>query len=387
MIRTIHMQNFKCLRDVKVDLGMFNVLIGPNDSGKTSLLDAIWLLGQTTHRKWSEVFAGDYLPKNLAWEGDEKLELSWLVEGPLDGDDFGYSFSIRSGSPFCTEQLSWGTHGLIPNKASQPDGSTIYRIVPGDARIQNTHGQSAFSTVLRNSPRLPFFDAVQLSFASSEKFHFSPQSLRLAAKLEANSSLKPGGDNLVAVLDQIFTGPNGDTRVHLERALQDAIPTLRGVYLPIVDRDQQLKKLEFTLAVNGPQRRIIPSVLASDGALMITAFLALAYSSTPEILLIEEPDKGLHPSLMQKVVDLLRKMSKGEVGLKPRQIILTTHSPILLNYVEPEEVRIFQRDPTTGTKVTAMDKVPDIERLHKEFATGTLWNMLGEEGLLEEAPA
>ena len=44
MIDRIHIQNFKCLRDVEVELGAFNVLIGPNDSGKTSFLEAIrWL--------------------------------------------------------------------------------------------------------------------------------------------------------------------------------------------------------------------------------------------------------------------------------------------------------------------------------------------------------
>jgi len=389
MIRTIHMQNFKCLHDVKVDLGMFNVLIGPNDSGKTSLLDAIYLLGETTRRPWSEVFSGDYQPQKFVWEGDVTAEIKWDVEGPLDDTGFSYSFSIMPGSSFCKERLSCGTNRMVARQ-SLPDGTTQYDIVSsyaGDSRTQNTRGQSAFFTVLRNSPRPPFFDAVQRSFASSQKFDLSPQSLRRATKLEANCTLSPSGDNLVAVLDQIFTGPNGNIRIELENALQEAIPTVRGIYLPIVDQNQQLKKLDFTLAMNGAQPQTIPSALASDGAVIVTAFLALAYGDTPEILLIEEPDKGLHPTLMNKVVELLRKMSTGEVGNRARQIILTTHSPILLNYVEPHEVRIFRRYPKTGTNVTPMDQVPGIERLRKEFATGALWNMLGEEGLLEEAPA
>ncbi len=57
MIDKIHIQNFKCLRDVEVELGPFNVLIGPNDSGKTSFLEAIRWLGAEENRPTRTSFA------------------------------------------------------------------------------------------------------------------------------------------------------------------------------------------------------------------------------------------------------------------------------------------------------------------------------------------
>jgi predicted ATP-dependent endonuclease of OLD family len=87
------------------------------------------------------------------------------------------------------------------------------------------------------------------------------------------------------------------------------------------------------------------------------------------------------------VLDLLRKMSRGEVGNRKRQVILTTHNPLLLNYASPEEVRVFVRHPEQGTQVIPMTKVPDIDRLLKEFALGELWYLLGEEKLFKEQPA
>lgn len=79
---------------------------------------------------------------------------------------------------------------------------------------------------------------------------------------------------------------------------------------------------------------------------------------------------------------MLRKLSTGEVGPRPRQVILTTHSPLLLNYTRPDEVRIVRRDPEEGTKVTPLTAVPDISKLLEEFGVGELWYLLGEDALV-----
>ena len=55
MLTTVRVQNFKCLLDTKIDLAPFTVLIGPNDSGKTSFLDALHLLGKTAEKPLPEI--------------------------------------------------------------------------------------------------------------------------------------------------------------------------------------------------------------------------------------------------------------------------------------------------------------------------------------------
>ncbi len=119
--------------------------------------------------------------------------------------------------------------------------------------------------------------------------------------------------------------------------------------------------------------------------MLISAFLALSYSDTPEIVFIEEPENGLHYSRLGMVIDLLRKMTTGEVGNRPRQVIVTTHSPLLLGHVKPEEVRVLTRDGSGGTRVTAMQEAPNIKNFLKEFDPGELWVMLGEESLIRGA--
>jgi predicted ATPase len=144
--------------------------------------------------------------------------------------------------------------------------------------------------------------------------------------------------------------------------------------------------VHFVLAgTNGKRPVTIPGALASDGARLVTAFLALAYGPTPDLLLIEEPENGLHPARVGEIMEPLPRMSRGEVGDRPRQIIVTTHNPLFLNQARPEEVRVVQRDLETGTRVTALADVKDIDEMLKDFGIGELWALLGEKGLVEGA--
>jgi predicted ATPase len=118
---------------------------------------------------------------------------------------------------------------------------------------------------------------------------------------------------------------------------------------------------------------------------LLTAFLALAYGNTPGLLFVEEPENGLHYSRAKQVLELLRQVSTGEVGNRARQVIVTTRSPIFLNLVRPEEVRIFRRVEGGGVQITPLQDVPNIKVLLDEFAPGELWYLFGEEGLVKGA--
>jgi predicted ATPase len=223
---------------------------------------------------------------------------------------------------------------------------------------------------------------VASSLGSSMRYRFDPDAMRKdATSLQPPAILSTSGDNLVQALDGIGNSPKRKKLLGLEHDLHDAIPTILGISLPSVQQNQ--KGLAFTLAGEEDNPVSIPASLASDGAILLTAFLALAYGDAPEIILIEEPENGLHYSILKQAVELLRGISTGKVGDKPRQVILTTHSPLLLNCVDAEEVRVVQRTVEEGTKVTPLKAKPGIERLLQEFSTGELWYLFGEKELVE----
>lgn len=125
----------------------------------------------------------------------------------------------------------------------------------------------------------------------------------------------------------------------------------------------------------------------SEGLLYYLAFFVLQYLETVSILLIEEPENGLHPSRIDDVIRVLRNLTETK-GL---QVIMSTHSPLVINQLKPEEVSIVTRvDAETGTVVTPMTKTPNFEARSKVLNLGELWlsyaNGKDEADLLNDPP-
>lgn len=381
MLQSFHIQNFKCLRDTTLELGPFTVLIGPNDSGKTSILDALRLLGQTFVRSYPDVFVIPNQFDALVWRQEIGLEIIWQARFVSGEAKFAYSFCFPSG----TEE-GRSSRGSSFRRSGTHDKSrveTSSEIRSASSFPQPSPVETTLRALLAGRPsplRAEFADLIPPGISDLRRYRLDPDALRTPAVPQPDAVLSPSGDNLVAVLDRLISGPDRTAIVELERNLNAAIPTLRGISLRTAEAGK--KSLEFVLAGPGKPLTTIPCAHASDGAMLLTAYLALAYSEQPGMLLIEEPENGLHPSRLQAVVEMLRKLSTGEVGPRPRQVILTTHSPLLLNYTRPDEVRIVRRDPEEGTKVTPLTAVPDISKLLEEFGVGELWYLLGEDALV-----
>ena len=390
MINQIQIQNFKCLRDVTVDLEPLTVLIGPNNSGKTSLLEAISLLGQTTIERIlgpDSLFAGGIDP-SLAWRRQKNLPISWQVQGyveeSVDSESFVYKLNIKhiqasqnkDFAEFLSFKRSHSTDVVFDNRGI--DGRSFLGTYLYETRHQQQSREFAAAASMR----------------SSAIYKFDPAAARTPSP-PTGGLLNARGDNLAAVLDALVTGPERASFDALEKTLTKTFPDLSGISLPSSNStvrdpagqkaERLVKSIDFVLAGKERPRLTIPASRVSDGVMLLTAYLALAYSETPEIILLEEPENGLHPSRLKMVIELLRKMTSGEIGNRKRQIILTTHSPLLLNYCEKEEVRIVRRGADDGSQVTPLSAVPGIDKLLNEFAIGELWNLLGEEGLLKDA--
>ena len=90
----------------------------------------------------------------------------------------------------------------------------------------------------------------------------------------------------------------------------------------------------------------------SDGTMLVLAYVLLQFEPQPtQLIAIEEPERGLHPYLLGELVSLWRKMTLGEIGPRPTQIVLATHSAELLDHLEPSEVRFFTRQDDGSIRV------------------------------------
>src|SRR5262249_4836776 len=117
------------------------------------------------------------------------------------------------------------------------------------------------------------------------------------------------------------------------------------------------RETRFTIHEKTLPGKEAPTISAGTVRLIgiLTAYYALEMQDPelPGLLVIEEPDTAIHPLLLRRFVELLRSHVKR--ADRPRQYILTTHNPMLLNLFEPNEVRIVERNEQGITTVHPVD--------------------------------
>jgi predicted ATPase len=166
--------------------------------------------------------------------------------------------------------------------------------------------------------------------------------LRSDGPLGRVTALSPTGDNLASV----FATLSPPVRKAIVAQLCQLVPSLGDVGVKQTGpRTQQLRFRDRW----EPEVWFSPWQVA-DSALLLLAFLVLPYQlPMPDVLTLDEPERGLPPRVLGEVVSLLRRLSTGELGGRPVQVILATHSFELLEHVHPDEVCMLSRAPEDGS--------------------------------------
>jgi hypothetical protein len=123
---------------------------------------------------------------------------------------------------------------------------------------------------------------------------------------------------------------------------------------------------------------LVPASQASDGVLLVLAYIALlSLPQPPRVILIEEPENGIHPKRLREVLSIVRDLVKERPN---SQIIMTTHSPYVLDMFQPEEVTIC-RQHDGETKVSRLSESKSVREQLDIFSLGEIWTAEGDEKL------
>jgi predicted ATPase len=127
---------------------------------------------------------------------------------------------------------------------------------------------------------------------------------------------------------------------------------------------------------DAPFEQPVPSKFGSDGTLKMLAYLTLLYDpEPPRFIGIEEPENFLHPRLLPELAE------ECQAAAARSQLLVTSHSPFLLNAMQPEEVRVLYRDEQGFTRLRRACDIPGIpEQMRAGASLGHLW-MEGHFGL------
>ena len=126
----------------------------------------------------------------------------------------------------------------------------------------------------------------------------------------------------------------------------------------------------------------LPMQAMSEGTMMALAILTRVFAQDgPTVLLLDDIEQGLHAKAQHDLIAQLRTLQKQRENL---QIILSTHSPFIIDEMLPEEVWLLHATPETGARARKLSEHPNAERALKVLSTGEFWSSEGEEWVTEQ---
>ena len=381
MLNLFHVENYKCLQDVTVPLTPIHVLIGQNDAGKSSLMEALYAFVRSRDYTLAEAFSGHWLGDDLVYEN--AVEPFVTLEGTWD--DFGqYGVRVafaKAANRTCSTVDEWHRQTCgeqISIGSINTNRTAIYR-----RRHETGLGDNAAEQALGN-----LLDGAHL-------YRLDPRLMAIPSELSPKRRfrLDPDGFGLAGLLDDIL-GYDLEQFAKIRNEFRRFFPQFRNVR---VETEQAIRR-EFHetgrhhagevigkgIHFETQGGRSIRAQQASDGAILFLGFLGLAnLPHPPRLLLIEEPETGIYPERLRQVIDLLRQMTTA-AGESAPQIVFTTHSPYVLSFFQPEEVTFMSR--ANGiVRARPLRDAPHIQERLEGFYLGELWYNLSEEELFADA--
>lgn len=377
-LKSLTIKNYKSLRNVTFEPGNFSVLVGPNGAGKSNLADALDFLANV-YRDGLEMAIqrkGGY--ENILYRKQRRTKSALEFEVVLDGKttDFINSLSHYAlPASFPREDRYQLTHqfavNIDPNDAvgqftiiqevfiiqqSNTNKTDLYvkreqdkvtvknngKENPIISFLYNGHGIDELlglmtlqsnTVLLANLFILRDMTHTLISLLSRIRiFNLVPIVTKQPGIATPNAEVTIHGDNLPALVDWLQKNVPEKWEQLIE-AMQTILPSLDDIKVEYIYN----QKLGLFFSENS-QGRPWNMEIVSDGTLLSLATLCAAADPRQSITVIEEPENSLHPWALRTLIRQFRKFSQD------KQIILTTHSPTLIDMLRPEEIWCVAKD-------------------------------------------
>jgi predicted ATPase len=405
MIRQIFIANFKSLANVSVSLGAFTVLIGRNGAGKSAFLQALSVLSWLVrYKSINETFLRDKVSFNdlvslkahtrkIIWDCD--VEVATGGEAPVMmnykaaiGKRHYVHVDVEVARPSTCAGWIEAVKSKLPalgrnsrQFASAQEGTE--ELEYKGAVIAHSLLQEVGEQTLFGKAKFPVLGALARELAGFRHYQiWGPESLRDESS-GRETTLSERGQNLPSVIADLKARRSElDSYDRLLAEMRSAYPWLDDIEVRHFPAGEVgLVFLERPNAGSKRRLKYLPSQV-SDGFLRLLALTALRYQrGKVSILGYEEPENGLHPQLLEQCVGQLRKIA--EAGT---QVIVTTHSPYLLDYLmdtaegQPKaDLKVVVRGKDGATKILPVSEKKLAEARAQGIRAGELWSLLVDE--------
>ncbi len=417
MIAQVQALNYRCLHYLDVELSRFQVLVGPNGSGKTTFLDVIAFLGDLL-RVGPERAVRDQRAQTLGelvWrrQGSEfKLAVEFLVPESVRPKHtqngkvhsccrYEVKVGVRpdEGIRLLAENFFLLTEPESGRQERPPPQRELFPVEPEPpaalvreprtrlpagwrnvvAMGESGRGYFRSETTEWNFPQRPGAQRAALTLVPEEErfpvsnwarrvltegvqvLALNSLAMRAPCRPDAPLAFRSDGSNLPLVMRHLRqTQPERFQRwlAHV----QTVLPQL----LSLEVRERTVDRFPYLVAQFAPGIEV-PSWLLSDGTLRLLALTLLAYvPASDQVYLIEEPENGIHPRALEAVYQSLSSIYDG-------QVLCATHSPLFLSLARPSDLLCFAQAESGATAIVKGMDHPALKDWKGQVSLDTLY--------------
>ena len=375
-LQRVAVRNYRALADIGVELGPISVLFGPNGAGKSSFLDTIWFARDCAVRGVETASSARSHGIGLLYDGAKPGE-NLVISLDTDAARYQLEFGMSSG-----RIESYPGELLTLNDMAVP---LIQRPVGSETvMFYNSRLQQQVSTFLRDPSKLSlerFLDMEPLAFPRAldmdktlravHKYHsrsfFLYRLGQQGSEAGPETWLFDRADNLFSVLRNLRDRSGRDDRYDtIQRFMQRAFPLFDGLEI-----EQTSVTTVYASFLERGRREPIRASGVSDGHLQLLTLLTALFAEPRErepMIMFDEPETSLHPWALAVFADAVKEATRSF----RRQVMIATHSPVLISQFEPHEV-IAAEIKDGRTTLTRVSDMQELAGLLEEYAAGSLY--------------
>lgn len=319
-ITRVRLRNYRSIAGCDVALEPLTILVGPNGSGKSNFLDALRLTAESLQHSLDHALGERGGVHAVCRQPAARPNFAVRLDFFLDGQPGHYAFDFGPGRKerkydIRRETCAWAgaSYDVVDGEVVRPPAPVSPPTAPGRLYLVNAAGLP---------PLRPVFDAL----SAMAVYNPSPAKIRELHAPDEGALLEREGANLAGVLERLArTDPIAARRI--DEYMARVVPGIESVE-PI--RVGHLETVAFHQRGEGSRGRdTFSAINMSDGTLRALAVLTSLFQhgdgTRARLIGIEEPETALHPAAAGLLLDCLRE------GARERQVIITTHSPDLLD--------------------------------------------------------
>ncbi len=406
-IRKIKVTNFKNFDNLEINLDNLNVVIGANASGKSNFVqifqfirdiaisgleNAISMQGGIEYLRNLNSNTSRSLSVKVDSVPDHKLGIMRQIDNRrvvgIEIHETTYEFALklkkRALSGIGKDCLSIRCKFVELEEQHKPKGRRKFKekgqIGQGEIRISCEEGRietvldvpevlpiakdDIFPMLVEELPpdtlliESPIFYPIEELLSDTSVYDFDPRLPKKATPVTGKAELEEDGSNLSIILKNITE--DRDKSRKLNNLVKDILPFVKNLD---VDKFAD-KSLLFKLQEMYFENDYLPASLISDGTINITVLIVALYFEKEALTIVEEPERNIHPSLISKVVDMMKDAADN------KQIIVTTHNPEIVKNAGMENILLISRDKGTGFSTISRPEDKESVRIFLENEIG-----------------